>query len=177
VTTLPNGLYIRGVDPAEKHWRRSRRPAAPRARDRAIVRRGAIAARRALIQQQKLDEGLRLVEQGGDRVIDRTIRYFGYLFAGDALLTLDRAADSRDSYQRAIELYPHCASGRAWGSRAALRSLSDGSQALDAMLPSLTKDPETRRATIRGGSITTATASMREASDRGAARAIQEARR
>lgn len=143
VTTLPNGLSIRGVESAERHWRRAegllRRALAI---DRSFVE-ARLRLGRALIQQRKLDEGLRLVEQAIAESSDRTIRYFGHLFAGDALLGLDRAAESRDSYQRAIELYPHAQAARM-GLGSALRSLSDGSQALEAMLPSLTREPSTR---------------------------------
>jgi tetratricopeptide (TPR) repeat protein len=143
VTTLPNGLYIRGVDAPERHWRRVE----GLLRRALAIEPSFVEARlrlgRALIQQQKLDEGLRLVEQAASESSDRTIRYFAHLFAGDALLQLDRPVDSRDSYQRAIELYPNGQAARI-GLGSALRSLSDGSQALDAMLPSLTRDPETR---------------------------------
>jgi tetratricopeptide (TPR) repeat protein len=143
VTTLPNGLYIRGVDAPATHWKRAE----------VLLRRALtidptfVEARlrlgRVLIQLQKLEEGLRFVEQAVAESSDRVMRYYGSLFAGDALLALGRAADARESYQRAIALFPDGQAARL-GLGSALRALSDGADALDAMLPTLTKAPSSR---------------------------------
>ena len=143
VTTLPNGLYIRGVDSAAAHWKRAegllRRALAI---DPAFVE-ARLRLGRVLIQQQKPDEGLPLVEQAATESPDRVIQYFGLLFAGDAQLALGRAADARRSYERAIEQFPHAQAARL-GLGSALRASSDGSEALQAMLPTLTKAPSSR---------------------------------
>jgi tetratricopeptide (TPR) repeat protein len=143
VTTLPNGLFIRGVDAPATHWKRAesllRRAVAI---DPAFVE-ARLRLGRVLIQQQKLEEGLGLVEQAAAASSDRVMRYYGYLFAGDALLALGRAGDARESYQRAVVVFPDGQAARL-GLGSALRALSDGAEALDAMLPTLTKDPSSR---------------------------------
>ena len=143
VTTLPNGLYIRGVDSAATHWKRAE----------ALLRRALaidptlVEARlrlgRVLIQQQQFEEGLSLVERAAGESSDPVNRYFGHLFAGDAQLALGRAAHARHSYERAIELFPHAQAARL-GLASALRASSDSSEALEAMLPTLTKPPSSR---------------------------------
>lgn len=143
VTTLPNGLYIRGVDSAATHWKRAENMLRRALEIDPTFVEARLRLGRVLIQQQKFDEGLRLAEQAAADAPDRALRYYGHLFAGDALLALDRAADARESYRRAIELYPDAQAARV-GLGSALRSLSDGPEALDAMLPSLTKERASR---------------------------------
>jgi tetratricopeptide (TPR) repeat protein len=127
VTTLPNGLYIRGVDSAATHWKRAE----------ALLRRG-----RVLIQQQKFEEGLPLVDQAATESSDQGIRYFGHLFAGDAQLALGRPGDSQRSYERALALFPNSQAAQL-GLASALRTTGDA-DALQAILPTLTKPPASR---------------------------------
>ena len=81
-----------------EHWRR----AEGLLRRAVALNPGFIEARlrlaRVLTQQKKFDEGLGFAEQVVAESRDDTIRYYGHLFAGDAQLSLDRAAAARDSY-------------------------------------------------------------------------------
>jgi tetratricopeptide (TPR) repeat protein len=143
VTTLPNGLYIRDVDSAPAEWRR----AEGLLRRALTLKPGFTEARlrlaRVLIQQQKFDEGLALAEQVVTESRDRTIRYYGLLFAGDAQLSLDRAAAARESYLKAIELYRD-SQAAPLGLGAALRMMGNSTEALEVMMPTLTKQRSTR---------------------------------
>jgi tetratricopeptide (TPR) repeat protein len=143
VTTLPNGFYIRGVDSAPTEWRRAE----------GLLRRALsldpkltearLRLARVLTQQKKFDEGLGLAEQVVAESRHDTIRYYGHLIAGDAQLSLDRAAAARDSYLKAIDLFPDSQAARL-GLGAALRVMGQSAEALEAMMPTLTKQPSTR---------------------------------
>ena len=69
--------------------------------------------------------------------------YLARLFAGDALQAIGRASDARDSYQRAIALFPDSQAARM--ALASLqRTAGDRAAALETILPTLTKPPSTR---------------------------------
>jgi tetratricopeptide (TPR) repeat protein len=143
VTTLPNGLYIRGVESELAEWRR----AEGLLRRALILNPTFIEARlrlaRVLIQQRKFDEGLGFAEQVAAESQDQTIRYYALLFVADAQLSLERAVDARQSYQEAIDLFPDTQAARL-GLGAALRMMGHSAEALEAMMPTLTKQPSTR---------------------------------
>jgi tetratricopeptide (TPR) repeat protein len=143
VTTLPNGLYIRGVESAEAEWRR----AELLLRRALALKPGLTEARLRLAhvvnQQQKFAEGLSLADQVIAESRDRTMLYYGHLFAGDARLALNRADGARDSYLKAIDLFADSQAARL-GLGAALRVMGDNAGALEAMMPTLTKQPSTR---------------------------------
>jgi tetratricopeptide (TPR) repeat protein len=143
VTTLPNGLYIRGVESQSGEWRRAEgllrraltlNPAFPEARLRLA---------HVLIQLAKYEEGLALAEQVVAESNVATTRYYALLFAGDALLSLDRNARARASYERAIDLFPETQAARL-GLASALRIGGETEKALEALLPTITKDPSER---------------------------------
>jgi tetratricopeptide (TPR) repeat protein len=143
VTMLPNGLSILGVDSPPTHWRRAEN----------LLRR-AIAADprfaearlhlgRIYVQQERYEEGLALLQGAAPELSEPTLRYYARLFAGDALHSLGRIGESRESYELALALFPDSQAARL-GLGSALRTAGDREQALAAMLPTLTKDPSSR---------------------------------
>lgn len=137
VTTLPNGLVILGVASAETHHRRAE----------GLLRR-AIAARpafvdarlrlgRVLSAQRQHDAALAHFAQVVAESRDDVLTYYAHVFAGDAALALDRAAESRASYERALASYPNAQAARL-GLAAALRAAGNREAALDAVMTTIT---------------------------------------
>jgi tetratricopeptide (TPR) repeat protein len=142
VTTLPNGLYIMGVEAPATHWRRAetllRRAISidPRFAE-ARLRLG-----RVLIVLGRQEEGLQLLERAIADSPGRLLTFYAHLFSGDAALSLGRSGDAQRSYERALELFPDSQAAQL-GLAATLRAAGDP-EALAAMLPTLTKAPGSR---------------------------------
>ena len=143
VTTLPNGLVIRGVESAAGHHRRAE----------ALLKR-ALAARpqfvdarlrlgRVLAEQRQYEAALPHFAQVVAESKDPVLTYYAHLFAGDAALALDRAAESRASYERALKEYPDAQAARI-GLGAALRAAGDREAAFAAVMTTLIIAPKTR---------------------------------
>jgi len=143
VTTLPNGLVIRGVDAADKHHQRAE----------ALLKR-ALAARpefvdarlrlgRVLAEQRQYEAALPHFARVVAESRDPKLVYYAHLFAGDAALALDRAAESRASYERALAEYPDAQAARL-GLGAALRAAGYREAAFAAVMTTLIVAPETR---------------------------------
>jgi tetratricopeptide (TPR) repeat protein len=140
VTSLPNGLVIRGVSSRDTHLRRAeamlRKAIAAQPRfPQAHLRLG-----RVLTQLRRPAESLPVLGTAIEQSNDRVVSYFAHLFSGDALLALHRLEDSRASYERAVDLFPKAQAARL-GLAAALRTAGDRPAALQAMLPFLSKSP------------------------------------
>lgn len=137
VTTLPSGLVIIGVASAETHHRR-----AEGLLKRALAARpGFVDARlrlgRVLSEQRQHDAALAHFAQVVADTRDDVLTYYAHVFAGDAALALDRAADSRTSYERALASYPNAQAARL-GLGAALRAAGDREAARDAVMTTIT---------------------------------------
>jgi tetratricopeptide (TPR) repeat protein len=98
---------------------------------------------RVVMRQQRWDEGLRLVQQALKETGDKTLGYYGNLFAGDAELALGNTDDAQRSYERALTLFPDSQSARL-GLAAALDGAGEREESVAAILPTLTKRPEGR---------------------------------
>ncbi len=98
---------------------------------------------RVLIEQGKHDEGRPLAEHVAAKATDQTMQYYALLFLGDALFSLGRPADAARSYQRAIDLFPAAQAAR-FGLASALRATGDSAQAIDVLMPTITKPPASR---------------------------------
>jgi len=143
VTTLPNGLLIRGVSSPQTHLRRAesllrRALAADSHFVEANLRLG-----RVLTQLQRHEEALPYLRAAIAESRDRTVTYYAHLFSGDAALALGRLPDSRLSYEVAVALYPDSQASRL-GLAAALRAAGDRPAALLAMERTLVKPPASR---------------------------------
>jgi tetratricopeptide (TPR) repeat protein len=143
VTTLPNGLTIKGVSSPETHLRRAesmlRRSLAadPHFVD-ANLRLG-----RVLTQLKRHEDALPFLQAAIAESSDRTVTYYAHLFIGDATLALDRLSAARASYERAVAIYPDSQAARL-GLAGALRAAGDRPGALAAMERTLVKPPTTR---------------------------------
>jgi tetratricopeptide (TPR) repeat protein len=143
VTTLGNGNYIAGIDSRQAELRR-----AESLLQRALVARpGFTGARlrlgRVLMQQRRWEEGRRLVQQAASESKDEFEQYFAHLFAGDGELALGKVDDARRSYERALALFPEAQAPRL-GLADAIRAHGEPAEAIDAIMPTLTKDPDGR---------------------------------
>jgi len=143
VTTLPNGLVIRGVSSPQTHLRRAEsllRKALTADPDfvEANLRLG-----RVLTQLKRPEEALPYLQAAIAESHDRTVTYYAHLFSGDAALALGRLPDSRLSYEIAMALYPDSQASRL-GLAAALRAGGDRPAALAVMERTLVKPPASR---------------------------------
>ncbi len=143
VTAVSQGVPTSGIDDQRTELRR-----AEGLLRRALVLNPAffetrLRLARVLIEQGKHDEGRSLAEQVAATATDRTMQYYALLFAGDALFSLGRTADAGTSYRRAIGLFPTAQAAR-FGLASALRAIGDTAQALDVLMPTITKPPSTR---------------------------------
>ena len=144
VTAISQGVPTSGIEDQRTELRR-----AESLLRRALVLNPAfLEARlrlaRVLIEQGKHDEGRSLAEQVAAKATDQTMQYYALLFAGDALFSVGRTADAGKSYQRAIDLFPNAQAARL-GLASALRAIGDAAQALDVLMPTITKQPSTRQ--------------------------------
>lgn len=145
VTTLPNGLVILGVESADKHHRR-----AEGLLKRALTARpdfvdARLRLGRVLSELGQHDAALAHFAQVVAESRDAVLTYYAHVFAGDAALALDRATESRASYERALVLYPDAQAARI-GLGAALRAAGNREAALDAVMTTLTMAPNSRDA-------------------------------
>jgi len=141
VTTLDNGVFVRGIDNARTELRR-----AETLLQRALIADPELVAARlrlgrVVMQQQRWEEGLKLVERAGADAQDRILRYYAYLFTGDALLALGNLEDAKRSYERALTSFPDAQSPRL-GMAAALGAGGAREEAVAAVLPALTNRPD-----------------------------------
>ena len=140
-TTLDNGVFVRGIDNARTELRR-----AETLLQRALVADpDLVAARlrlgRVVMQQQRWEEGLKIVERAGAEAQDRMLRYYAHVFAGDAQLALGNLEDAERSYERALTSFPDAQSPRL-GLAAALGARGAREEAVAAVLPALTNRPD-----------------------------------
>ena len=143
VTTLPNGLVIRGVSSPQTHLRRAdsllrKALAADPHFVEANLRLG-----RVLTQLKRPEEALPYLQAAIADSQDRTVTYYAHLFSGDAALALGRLPDSRLSYEIAVALYPDSQASRL-GLAAALRAGGDRPAALATLERTLVKPPASR---------------------------------
>lgn len=143
VTKLPNGLVILGIAPAETHHRRAE----------GLLKR-ALAARpdfvdarlrlgRVLSEQRQHEAALTHFAQVVAESRDEVLAYYAHLFAGDAALALNRPAESRASYERALAARPLSQAG--WlGLGAALRAAGDRGAAIEAVMTTVMMGPKAR---------------------------------
>jgi tetratricopeptide (TPR) repeat protein len=132
-----------GVDSSRTHWRKAEQLfQAALAGDSSLVQ-ARLRLGRIMIQQGRHDEGLGLVKQARAELQDSTLRYYAELFSGDAELALGRADEARQSYERAVQLFPDAQSARL-GLAAALNAAGQRESAISAVLPTLTKRSEGR---------------------------------
>ena len=143
VTAVARGVPTSGIDDQRTELRRGE----GLLRRALVLDSALLEARlrlaRVLIEQQKHGEGLSLAEQVAAKATDQTMQYYALLFAGDALFSLGRTADAGTSYQRAIDLFPNAQAARL-GMASALRALGDTAQALDVLMPTITRQPSAR---------------------------------
>lgn len=143
VTTLPNGMVILGVSSAETHHQRAE----------ALLRR-ALAARpdfvdarlrlgRVLLEQRQYEASLPHFDQVVTESRDAVLTYYAHLFAGDAMLALNRPAESQASYERALVLYPYSQAAHL-GLGASLRAGGDRQAAVKAVMATITLPIKTR---------------------------------
>jgi tetratricopeptide (TPR) repeat protein len=146
VTTLPNGLIIRGVESPGTHHRRAE-----------VLLKRALAARpdfidarlrlgRVLSEQRQFEAALAHFAQVVADSDDLALTYYANLFAGDAALALGRPAESRASYERALRSHPLAQSARL-GLAAALRAAGDRAAALDAVMTTVSVPVDERDTT------------------------------
>ena len=143
VTTLPNGLVIRGVSSPQTHLRRAdsllrKALAADPHFVEANLRLG-----RVLTQLKRPEEALPYLQAAIANSQDRTVTYYAHLFSGDAALALGRLPDSKTSYEIAVALYPDSQASRL-GLAAALRAGGDRPAALAILERTLVKPPASR---------------------------------
>jgi tetratricopeptide (TPR) repeat protein len=143
LTMLGNGLSVRGVASARDELRR-----AETLLQRALAGDPAMVAARlrlghTVMQQGRLEEGLQLVHEARSATADRTLSYYANLFAGDAELALGRIDDAKQSFERALALYPDAQSPRL-GLSAAIGAGGEREHAVAAILPTLIKRPDGR---------------------------------
>ena len=143
LANLPNGMVILGVNAPSSHFRRAE----------ALLKR-ALAAQpdfvdarlrlgHVLIEQREHEAALPHLAQVIAETSDPLLTYYAHLFAGDAALALDRPAESRASYERALTSHPEAQSARL-GLAAALRAGGDRAAAADAAMVTLTIPPGAR---------------------------------
>ena len=140
---LPDGLVIIGITSPQTHFRRAetllkRALAAKPDFVDARLRLGHV-----LVEQKEYEAALPHLAQVVATASDPVLIYYAHLFAGDAALALDRLADSRASYERALESHPESQAARL-GLAAALRAAGDSEAALKAAMETLTTEPQTR---------------------------------
>jgi tetratricopeptide (TPR) repeat protein len=143
VTTLPNGMVIIGVSSADTHHRR-----AETLLKRALVARpdfvdARLRLGRVLLEQRQLEASLPQFDQVIADSRDAVLTYYAHLFAGDALLALNRPAESRASYERALAIYPYAQAAHL-GLGAALRAAGDRPGAVKAVMATITLPIKTR---------------------------------
>jgi tetratricopeptide (TPR) repeat protein len=141
VTTLPNGLTIRGIESPQSHLRRAesllkRALAAEPQFVEANLRLG-----RVLSQLMRHEEALPYLHSAIRDSRDRTINYYAQLFIGDAMLSLSRPAAAQEAYERALAIHPNAQAARL-GLGVALRTLGNRQGALDAIMPALTQNDD-----------------------------------
>jgi tetratricopeptide (TPR) repeat protein len=143
VTTLPNGLVLIGVSSADTHHRR----AAALLHRALALRPQFIEARlrlgRVLSELKQYDAALAHLAEVAAESRDPVLTYYAHLFAGDAALSLNRAGQSRASYERALDAQPMAQA--AWlGLGAALRAAGEREAAVEAVMTTLTMARELR---------------------------------
>jgi tetratricopeptide (TPR) repeat protein len=143
VTTLPNGLVLRGVSSADTHHRR----AAALLQRALAVRPQFVDARlrlgRVMAELNQRDAALAHFAQVVADSRDPVLTYYAHLFAGDAALALNRAAESRASYERALSAHPMAQA--AWlGLAAAHHAAGDRDAAVTAIMTTLTISRDAR---------------------------------
>lgn len=145
VTKLPGGLIVLGVDDPPTHFRRAE----------AMLKR-ALAAQpdfvdarlrlgRILIELRQYEAALPHLARVVADSKDPALTFYAHLFSGDAALALERPAESRESFERALEIFPDAQSARL-GLGAALRAAGNREQALAELMVTLTVPPLTRDA-------------------------------
>ena len=142
VTMLPGGLTFRGVESPPAHWRRAEDLLRRAVSIEPQFAEARLRLGRVLVSLERHEEGLQFLERAIDDSPNRLVKFYGHLFSGDAELSLDRADDAQRSYERALKLFPDSQAAQL-GLASALRAAGDP-EALAAMLPTLTKAPDSR---------------------------------
>lgn len=99
---------------------------------------------RVIDQQGRHDEALAKFAEVVEARPDRALAFYAHLFRGDAERALLRYDAARQSYQKALELYPLAQSARIALSHLA-RQRSDREEALAVLLPTLSASPLERQ--------------------------------
>ena len=140
---LPNGMRLTAIASPRTHFTRAE----------ALLKR-ALAAKpdfvdarlrlgHVLVELEEYEAALPHLTQVIAASQDPAMLYYAHLFAGDAAFALDRFAESRESYHRAIGTHPESQAARL-GLAAALRAAGDRGAALEAAMATLTSPPQER---------------------------------
>ena len=140
VTTLPNGLFIRGVSSPQTHYRRAEsllRKAL--AADPELVE-ASLRLGRILTRLQRNEEALPHLRKAIATATDAATTYYAHLFMGDAAQSLGQLDEARRHYEQAIAIFPRSQAARlALGF--VLRALGDRPAAWAAIDPALETAP------------------------------------
>lgn len=133
---MRQGVVILGVSSAQAHFKR----AADMLRKALVGRPDFLEARlrlgRLLVEQKQYDAAINELGQVVQATEDRALRYYGLIFTGDALLSLDRAAEARAAFEQALAVYPRAQAARI-GLAAAFRTMSDRQSAVQAVMATM----------------------------------------
>jgi tetratricopeptide (TPR) repeat protein len=143
VTTLPNGLTILGMSSPQTHFRRAQTLLTRALAAKPDFVDARLRLGRVLAQQRQYLEALPHFTRVITESTDPVLTYYAHMFAGESALALDRPSESRASYERALKAYPGAQSARL-GLATALRAAGDREAAVNAVMTTLTIEPNTR---------------------------------
>lgn len=131
--SLQTGVNISGVWSPQTHFRN----AAELLRKAVAAKPDFVEARlrlgKILVEQKNYVEATEHLRRVTTSTEDATLRYYAFLFTGDAALSLEQAADARTAYGRALDLFPRAQAARL-GLGASLRLLGERQPAIDAVM-------------------------------------------
>jgi tetratricopeptide (TPR) repeat protein len=96
-----------------------------------------------LVEQKNYAEAIDHLQRVAASTERVTLRYYAWLFSGDAALGLGRAADARTAYERALDLFPRAQAAHL-GLGASLRLLGERQTAIDAVMSTVMVSPDSR---------------------------------
>ena len=143
LAALPNGMVILGVTSPQNHFRR-----AETLLERALASQPDFVEARlrlghVLVEQRQYEAALTQLGEVIASTSDPLLGYYAQLFSGDAALALNRIAESRASYERALASHPDAQAARL-GLAAATRAAGDRRGAIDALMITLSSKIERR---------------------------------
>lgn len=140
---IQRGVVIRDISSPRSHFRR----ATEMLRKALAAKPDFIEARlrlgRLLVEQKIYDEALTHLREVAGASRSSSLFYYAHIFMGDAALALDRPADARAAYERALDRYPSAQAAHL-GLAAALRLLGERQSAVDAVMSTATLPADAR---------------------------------